>query len=198
MNLHNASSCFFFKKNILNIIQLEEVVMLKHSVMLEILKQNQRPLKRDICEVGCFFRSSIALAEFIMNEALSGQEINSMWDAGIGSGYIKNRELIKGGAPIINMALDIFKEKGHPSFRAYEIGTSRGGVPAFYKGVSTSLLQVEDFHYIQKIVQPKGSAYPYHFRVVNSDGSLKWDPYEPIIRMQREDYTIIYAIKKQK
>lgn len=165
--------------------------------MLEILKQNQHPLKRDICEVGCFFRSSIALVEFMLGEALSGKEINIMWDTGVSLGYIKNREMIKGGAPIINMALDVFKKKGYASYKAYEVGTSRGGQPTFYSGVSMSLLEPKDFHYIQKIVQPKGSKYPYHFRVVNNDGSLKWDPYEPVVRMQREDYTIIFAIKKQ-
>ena len=165
--------------------------------MLELLKQNSRGMKRDICEVGCFFRSSIALVEFMLNEALSAKEINTMWDVGIGLGYIKNRELIKGGAPIINIALDVFKKKGSPTFKAYEIGTARNGIPSFYSGVNTSLLEPKDFHYIQKIVQPKGSLYPYHFRVVNSDYSLKWDPYEPVVKMQKEDYSIIFAIKKQ-
>jgi len=163
------------------------------SIMLNMIKQNTSGIKKDIQEVGCFFRSAQGIAEFKTNARLTIEEINSLWDEAITKGWVKKREMTSGAGPIINQTFKhLHKTHNVPLFKAFEIGTKKDGVTTYYPSVPKEMQNPKAF--IQKIRQPKGSAFPFHFRIVDASGSLFWDPYQPQIKMVSEVYTILFNI----
>ena len=163
--------------------------------MLDLIKQNNPSCKYDIREVGCFFRSSVAIAELHTGHVLNADEINYLWAEGSQKGFIVKRELVKGGAPIINLAFDyLHKKHGTKAYKAFEVGTRRNGVPKYYGGVSEEKKQAQ--YFIKKRINPPTMYYKNHFVLVNKDGSLLWDPYTPDTEDYKEDYTILFYVKE--
>ena len=166
--------------------------------MLELIKQNDKSCKYDIREVGCFFRSSLAIAELHTGHVLTADEINYLWEEGIKKGFIIKRELKKGGAPIINLGFDyLHKKYGVKSYKAFEVGTRRNGKPTYYGGVSEEKRQAQ--YFIKKKINPPDDFYRNHFVLVNHDGSPLWDPYTPDTPNTpeyKEEYTVLFYVRE--
>ena len=163
--------------------------------MLELIKQNDPSCKHDIREVGCFFRCSIAIAELHTEHVLSPEEINRLWEEGVKKGLIVKRELVKGGAPIINLTFEYLNQKhGIKAHKAYEVGTRKNDIPKYYEGVSEDKKKAQ--YFIKKRINPPSMYYKNHFVLVNKNGSLLWDPYTPDTQDYKEAYTILFYVKE--
>ena len=163
--------------------------------MLEdLLKQTSKRLYKDINQVGCFFRSSIAIAELKCEKALSAHDINKIWNLGEEKGFIVNRELVKGGAPITNLAFQLLSEKyGMPLYKSYEVGTIRDGKVNYYKSIPDNMKEYS--FVIRKIRRPKGSPYPFHFVLLPFAKEPVWDPHDPPLLSAGVEYEIAFYIK---
>lgn len=148
------------------------------------IKQNHVKCYPVIQRVGCFCRSCGGVAEFITGQELSAEQINQLWDWGKHNGFIDLKDEIKASAPIINRALQVLGGTG----KVYEIGTFRGKMN-YYKGVSETMKKRPKY-YIQKIQTANKNA---HFRIVNYDGKVIFDPYDPAPKAIKIEYSIIYA-----
>ena len=161
----------------------------------KLLKQNDKQLIYPIREVGCFFRSALAIAEMTCGKLFSASEINEMWFVCQDKGFIVNREMVKGGAPVMNLAFDLLFEKyGAEHYKAIEIATSRKGVVEFYPSIPKEMRRTDAF--ICKRKTPKTLKYPYHFVVNDAKGDLLFDPYTPDVQGTTEAYTVHFFIKK--
>lgn len=154
---------------------------------MNVLKQNNKSLMRDIQQVGCFFRSAQFIAENKLQKALSPQQINAMWIWANEKGVIKRRVMVQGAAPIANRTLKVLGDSG----RFIEVGTFQNGATNFYKSIPKNLQRIDAL--IQKVKQPAGSVYPEHFRVVDKAGTLIFDPYEPPLKNCTPMYSILFA-----
>ena len=126
-------------------------------------------MKKTIAEINATLRE---LAEYTrMQDELTAQ-IDSLKDE------------IKASAPIINRALQVLGGTG----KVYEIGTFRGKMN-YYKGVSETMKKRPKY-YIQKIQTANKNT---HFRIVNYDGKVIFDPYDPAPKAIKIEYSIIYA-----
>ena len=147
--------------------------------MQKLIKQNAEGLLKDIQEVGCFFRSALAMTEIKEKTTLTIGEINSAWVAACQKGYIVNR-CIKQSAPIANLVA----LKG----RWIEIGTFHDGKVDFYPSVA------EKFRQIDALIQKRrmDTEIGTHFVVVDRRGKTVFDPYEPTLRFSGIAYSILY------
>ena len=164
--------------------------------MLDLIKQNNPSCCYDVREVGCFFRSSLAIAELHTNHVLTANEINSLWEEGINRGFIIKKELKKGGAPLINLAFDYLHVRhGTKRYKAFEVGTRKNGKPTYYAGVSEEKRQAQ--YFIKKVKNPPTIIYNNHFLLVNKDGSVLWDPHtNDKIEGRTEEYTILFYVRE--
>lgn len=151
-----------------------------------ILKQNSKGMNKDIREVGCFFASCLTIAQMKEGKTLTVEQYNSLWEAAHKAGYMYDRRVIVSDK-IINLA---FKELGS-SKRAVEVGTDKAG---FYGWVKAQPDYMRVDACIEKIEQEEGSIYPYHFRVVNKEGELLFDPYSPQVKRKASEHIIWYRI----
>ena len=162
--------------------------------MLEkILKQTDARLYKDINQVGCFFRSSVAIAELKCEKALNASENNKIWDIGKEKEFILNRSLVKGGAPITNLAFKLMSEKyGTPLYKAIEVGTIREGKLTFYDSIPNNMRRCDAV--IRKIKRPKKSPYPFHFVLLPFAKEPVWDPHDPPLLSAGIEYEIAFCI----
>lgn len=152
------------------------------------LPQNAKGLYLDIQKVGCFFRSALYMAELRIGRSLTHTDINLLWDRSKALGYIGTingeANCVKNSAKIANLALDLYHVKG----TFVEVAIKRDGETTFYSGVPMEKRRITD--YIQKIRQPGPSKT--HFRYVNEDGNLVFEPHDPEITCLGVIYTICY------
>lgn len=160
--------------------------------MNPILKQNSKGLYKDIQEVGCFFTSCLAVSQMHSGKNLSVEQYNELWDEAHAKGFMKNRSMVKSDK-VINLGF----EKLGVNKKAFEVGTAVGvSSGSFYGWVAKARTYKRADAFIQKIRQPKGSVYPFHFRVVNKAGKLLFDPYSPTVKSAGSEHIIWYCIKE--
>lgn len=155
--------------------------------MNPILKQNAKDMYKDIQLVGCFFTSCLAIAQMKAGKNLSTAEYNALWDEAHKKGFMKNRCMITSDN-VINLGF----EKLGVKKKAFEVGTNSGG---FYGWVQKNKNYQKVDACIQKIKQPAGSTYPFHFRVTDKTGGLLFDPYSPEVKSAGSVHVIWYCIK---
>lgn len=156
--------------------------------MEEALKQNTGGLYIQIQKIGCFFRSSCRIAEYIAESQgkkcrLSVDELNSLWSVSEKLHYIVDNK-IKNSAGIANAALAMLNVPG----KIVEVATFQEGKMMWYPSVKGPARRA-DF-YIQKIATPYTEGT--HFRNVDKYGDLLWDPYKPDVKSTGIFYTICY------
>ncbi|EMB22885.1 hypothetical protein [Treponema denticola] len=151
-----------------------------------ILKQNSKGMYKDIREVGCFFVSCLTIAQMKEGKTLTVEQYNSLWDEAHKAGYMYERRVLVSDK-IINLA---FKSLGS-SKKAFEVGTDQAD---FYDWVKSHPDYKKVDACIEKIEQEEGAAYPYHFRVVNKEGELLFDPYSPQVKKGGSERIIWYRI----
>lgn len=152
-----------------------------------LVKQNDKNLKQDIQEGGSFFRSAQAIAELKCQKSLTVHQINAMWDWAVKNGHIENKELVHGAVPIVNKTLVYLGAKE----RFVELGTLYGKQSEYYKDIPSHLQNTSVL--IQKLRCSDNLKYPFHFRVVNNKGLLRFDPHSPQIKTNCIEYAILFA-----
>lgn len=163
---------------------------------VDLIKQNDPQLLKDIREVGCFFRCALAIAEIKSGVRFEPDEINSLWKECVSKGFILHRTMVRGGAPVINCAFDFINSEIKPCrYKAIEVGTSRGGAVQYYDSIPIGMRRAE--FYIFKGKTAMGSAFPFHFVLVDEAGSLIFDPYTDDVISLTEVYTIHFHIKEK-
>lgn len=154
------------------------------------IKQNDKRLYPEIQKIGCFFRAALFLAERKTRKFLSDTQINKLWDLSNKYGYIGilNGEpnCVITSAPISNLALEELGWRG----RFVEVGLIKNDKISYYPSVKDK--RSTDF--IQKINQAGPSKT--HFRVVNENKEIDFDPHNPEINSLGEIYTICYRYDK--
>lgn len=155
--------------------------------MISILKQNSQGLKRDIQTTGCFFVSCLFIAQTTAGKNLTKKQYNSLYEKAHAAGFMKDRDMVVSDK-VINLA---FAELGVHK-KAFEVGTDKGG---FYGWVQKNKNYQKVDACIQKIKQPAGSTYPFHFRVTDKTGELLFDPYSPEVKSAGSVHIIWYCIK---
>jgi hypothetical protein len=137
-------------------------------------------------KIGCFLRSCGGIAEFVSGKELEVNQINDLWNYAKSKGYINNRNEIVKSAPIANRALKILHAKGY----FVEIGTKRNGIIKYYESITDDLKERPKY-FIQKIRVK--SEYGTHFRIVNCNEKVIFDPFTPDLQEEGIYYTIVYA-----
>lgn len=153
------------------------------------IKQNDKKCLTVIQKIGCFVRSSAALAEFKTGKELTAEQINALWDWAKKSGHINHDNIVKHSAPIATRALRML---GDERGQFIEIATFTKGRMNYYGSVTEDLKALPK-SFIQKIKTEYTAGT--HFRVVAGDGSILFDPYEPAIKALDIYYSIVYAYK---
>lgn len=153
------------------------------------IKQNDKDCLPIVQKIGCFVRSCGAMAEFKTGKELTAEQINALWDWAKKSGHINANNCVKHSAPIATRALRMLGDN-HGQF--IEIATFTKGRMNYYGSV-TEDLKVLPKSFIQKIKTECTAGT--HFRIVGSDGSVMFDPYEPPIKALDIYYSIVYAYK---
>lgn len=152
---------------------------------MQLLKQTEKGLLPIIQAVGCFFRSSQAIAEMKSGKALRASQINEMWVWAIESGYIDERNFIRASAPIANHAMKILG----CNKKIYEVGTFSNGKTEYYKSIPPSMRKID--YCIQKIKTKYREGT--HFRVVDIKGNVIFDP-DPSVECLGIFYSILYCV----
>ncbi|MEL5717256.1 DUF261 family protein [Treponema pedis] len=155
--------------------------------MNPIIKQNSQGLNPDIKATGCFFTSCLFIAQANAGKNLTKEQYNVLYEKAHTLGFMKNRDMVVSDK-VINLA---FEELGVKK-KAYEVGTDKAG---FYGWVQKNKAYQKIDACIQKIKQPHGSRYPYHFRVTGKKGELLFDPYSPEVKSAGSELIIWYCIK---
>lgn len=157
--------------------------------MIKPLPQTTKGLKEVIQAVGCFFRSSQAIAEIEANKNLTIDQINDMWEWAKSKGYIDNSNKMKMSATIANRTLEVL---GIKNKKIYEIATATKGIPKYY--ASIPLVMRKPQYFIRKIRNQFGGT---HFLVTSRLGDTIFDPDNSAIE-KAEIYTICYTVANLK
>lgn len=142
-------------------------------------------MRDEISRIGCFFKSCLAIAEMDVGKYFSLEDHSRIWDICKQFGYINKEDNIKMSANIISLA---YRKLGVEK-QVIEVGTSASG---FYPWVMTNKKFQDVKARIQKIEQNGPSKT--HFRLVDKEGKLLWDPHQPEIHCIKPFYTIWYYI----
>jgi hypothetical protein len=166
-----------------------------NTKQMDLLPQNNPDCLPIIQASGCFARSAQGIAEIATGHALTTSQINAIWLWGKDYSIFvsgKKRLLIDGenvlnsSAVLANKTLEILGAPG----RFIEVGTKKNGIITWYDWVKGSALQRADA-FIQKIAQ--NGPQKIHFRIVDNNDRLVWDPHNPAITSQGTLYTIVYC-----
>lgn len=149
------------------------------------VKQNHPQCMPIIRRVGCFVRSCGALAELKTGRRLKPKEINKLWIFGKSSKLIDRNDNVIESAPLATEALRVLGDNG----RFIEIATFKNGVMNYYSWVTPQMKEKKKW-FIQKI--KTNGQIGTHFRVVNHEGKLIFDPYEPECTVQSIFYSVVY------
>ena len=151
------------------------------------IKQNHPECLPIVRKIGCFVRSCGAIAEIKEMKKLSVEQINELWTWAKRSGHVNHEDNVKHSAPIATRALRMLgNEKG----KFVEIATFTKGKMSYYASVP-DLWKTLPKSYIQKI--GTNGTIGTHFRVIDNEGKLLFDPYEPEVKVQSIFYSIVYA-----
>ena len=148
-------------------------------------KQNNIELLPIIQKIGCFFVSCCKVAEMIAGKELEIYQINQLWQVSKVNGSINKNDEVRHSATIINIALKMLKCKN----RCFEIGVKRNGNVKYY--AITEELKKRKHYFIQKI--GTDTKYGTHFRVVDCNENVIFDPYYPDVKPFSIFYTIVYT-----
>ena len=130
--------------------------------------QNDPRLYEVIQKVGCFFMCCIMIAKLGSKHEYTTDEINKLWDLAKARGYINTKDEMINSVGVINLASDIkFKQVCHSYNKT---------------------LHPNADYYIQKAYILNPHKEPYHFRLMNRDGAIIYDPYNPSVEMGAEVY----------
>lgn len=150
------------------------------------IKQNDNRCMPVVRKIGCFVRSCGALAELVTGRELTAYQINQLWVWAKKNGHVNGRDDVVESAPIATEALRMLGDGG----RFVEIATKNSkGVASYYSWVTDGMRSRKQF-FIQKI--RTHGVFKTHFRVVDSDGNLVFDPYEPEVRAVGVFHTVVY------
>lgn len=153
---------------------------------MKYLLQNDPALYQVIQRIGCFFRSALYMAEERSQKALTALQINGLWDMSKKLGYIATlhgeKNCVANSAAIANLAL---KELG-VSGKFVEVGIFKEGKLTWYASVKERRADA----FIQKIQQ--GGPSKTHFRCVDKNGVVTFEPHDPPIKSLGIFYTICY------
>ena len=152
---------------------------------MNLLKQTDKRLLPVIQSIGCFFRSSQAIAEMESGKTLVPEQINEMWEWAKKAGYVDERNYMRASAPIANHAMKVLG----CNKKVYEVGTFSNGKTEFYKSIPPSMRKGD--YYIQKI-KTKYQAGT-HFRMVDAKGNVIYDP-DPRVECLGIFYSILYCV----
>lgn len=154
-----------------------------------IVKQNDKDCLPIVQRIGCFVRSCGAMAEMKTEKELTAKQINELWNWGKKSGHINLDDIVKHSAPIATQALKMLGGSG----RFIEIATFKDGKMNYYGSVTEEFKRLPKF-YIQKI---KTNGHEgTHFRNVDFNGNLIFDPHYPDIKPEGIFYSIVYVYKE--
>lgn len=161
---------------------------------MEYLKQNDSGMYTIIQKIGCFFRAACHMAEIHESKALTVEQINNLWDKAVTFDYIGTRDgvqnCVKTSAKIATLAL---RELGNGTGYFSEVGLFKDGRSVYYPSVLGERRRTD--YLIQKIKQSGPSIT--HFRNVNKDGSLLWEPHEPPLKVLDIYYSILYIYEEK-
>lgn len=156
----------------------------------EMIKQNNPECLQIIQKIGCFVRSCGAIAELKEMKQFTANQINELWLWAKKSGNIDHNDDVKHSAPIATHALRML---GNETGRFVEVATFKNGRMNYYASIPDSWKTLPK-SYIQKV--KTDGQIGTHFRVINCEGGLLFDPYEPEVKVQDLFYSIVYAYKE--
>lgn len=154
------------------------------------IKQNDKRCLPIVRKIGCFVRSSGAMAEFVTGNELTAEQINELWTWAKKSGHINSENLVKHSAPIATHALRML---GNDKGQFIEIATFTRGKMNYYGSIGEPLKALPKY-YIQKI--KTNGEVGTHFRNIDNEGNLLFDPYTPEVKVQGVFYSIVYAYRE--
>lgn len=154
------------------------------------IKQNDKQCLPIVQKIGCFVRACGYMAESVTGETLTAKQINELWDWGKKSGNINAENCVKHSAPIATHALRML---GNDKGQFIEVATFTRGKLNYYGSVGEGLKKLPKY-YIQKIAT--SGVEGTHFRNVDCEGKVVFDPYYPDVKSQGIFYSIVYAYKE--
>jgi hypothetical protein len=154
-----------------------------------LLHQDDVGIRKEIHNFGCFFMSACAIAQMHSMAVLSADQLNGLWDTAVAKHLIVDNNVVS-SAGIINAAMEVLIRE--PKW--CEVGTRKDELSyvVFYASVGASMKRVDAM--IRKILQPPGSTYKNHFKVVDYSGNIVYDPWTKGIS-GKTVYDIAYAYK---
>lgn len=161
--------------------------------MEQVLYQNSPGANDWMRKVGCFWRCGIRIPEIVEHGNITDIEVlNALWDKSLKKDLMSDTPtgpmMFKGVAPISNLG---FKYCGSEK-RVIEIGTMKDGEERLY-GWAMERKNQNRF-YIMKGILPETHSEPYHYKLVNKDLSIVFDPYLGGLETIGEEYTIILEV----
>lgn len=154
------------------------------------IKQNDPECLPIVQKIGCFVRACGYMAEWVTGKELTAKQINALWNWAKKSGNVDYKNCVKHSAPIATRALRML---GNDKGQFIEVATFTRGKMNYYGSVGEGLKKLPKF-YIQKIAT--NGAEGTHFRNIDNEGNLLFDPHAPEIISQGVFYSIVYVYKE--
>lgn len=154
------------------------------------IKQNDPKCLPIVQKIGCFVRACGYMAEWVTGEELTAKQINELWNWAKKSGHINLENIVKHSAPIATHALRML---GNDKGQFIEVATFTRGKMNYYGSVGEGLKKLPKF-YIQKIAT--NGEEGTHFRNIDNEGKLLFDPHDPEIISQGVFYSIVYVYRE--
>lgn len=154
------------------------------------VKQNDPKCLPIVQKIGCFVRACGYMAERVTGEELTASQINELWAWAKKSNNVDYKNEVKHSAPIATHALRML---GNDKGQFVEIATFTKGKMNYYASVGEGLKRCPKY-YIQKI--KTGGIEGTHFRNIDNEGNLLFDPYKPDVDATGIFYSIVYAYRE--
>lgn len=154
------------------------------------VKQNDPKCLPIIQKIGCFVRACGYMAERVTGKELTAEQINELWEWAKKSRNVDYKNEVKHSAPIATHALRML---GNENGLFVEVATFTRGKMNYYSSVGEGL-KCRPKYYIQKIAT--NGTEGTHFRNINYEGKLLFDPHYPDISCQGVFYSIVYAYRE--
>lgn len=160
---------------------------------LEYIKQNAEGMDDVIRRIGCFWRVGTHVGELLSGERFTRpEELNALWAESLLLGYMLDKgtgpELHKGVVPIIDQTLDYFG----CTRKVVEIGSFESGETRYLQWYKNEpIMNPGERFFVQKMKLGQQYVEPYHYRLVDNLGQIRFDPYEPSPVPAGIEYSII-------
>lgn len=154
------------------------------------VKQNDPKCLPIVQKIGCFVRACGYMAEYVTGEELTASQINELWAWAKKSQNVDYKNEVKHSAPIATHALRML---GNERGQFIEIATFTKGKMNYYASVGDGLKRCPKY-YIQKIAT--NGEEGTHFRNIDNEGKLLFDPHKPDINCQGIFYSIVYCYRE--